>query len=86
LHAVGANTNFATGKHKEKLEEGQNKNACQACHGQDGLGTVLSRMAEERVLECKEDTEFCPDGKTALFPKGHAVGCVECHKNGLFED
>ena len=86
MHVVGANTNFATGKHKEKLSKGQNKNACQACHGQDGLGTVLSRMAEDRVLECKEDTAFCPDGKTALFPKGHTVGCVECHKNGLFED
>ena len=86
LHAVGANTDFATGKHKEKLEEGQNKDACRACHGEDGQGTVLSRMAEDRVLECKEDTAFCPDGKTVLFPKGHAVGCVECHENGLFED
>jgi hypothetical protein len=86
MHVVGANTDFATGKHKEKLEEGQNKNACRDCHGQNGEGTVLSRMAKDRELECKEDTAFCPDGKTALFPKGHAVGCVECHKNGLFED
>ena len=86
MHVVGANTDFATGKHKEKLEEGQNKDACRDCHGQNGEGTVLSRMAKDRELECKEDTAFCPDGKTALFPKGHAVGCVECHKNGLFED
>jgi hypothetical protein len=85
MHAVG-DTNFARGRHEEKLKEGQNKNACRDCHGQNGQGSVLSRMAADRVLECKETTAFCPDGKNAMFPKGHTVGCVECHKNGLFED
>jgi hypothetical protein len=29
---------------------------------------------------------FCPNGNSVLFPKGHAVGCVECHENGLTHD
>ena len=78
LHAVG-DTNFARGRHKEN----RNSNECRACHGQNGQGTVLSRMATDRVLECKEDTAFCPNGNSVLFPKGHAVGCVECHDNEL---
>jgi len=78
LHAVG-NTNFARGRHKEQ----RNNTECRACHGQNGEGTVLSRIAEDRVLECKDETAFCPDGNSTLFPKGHAVGCVECHSNKL---
>ena len=78
LHAVG-DTNFARGRHKEQ----RNNTECRACHGQNGEGTVLSRIAEDRVLECKDETAFCPNGNSALFPKGHAVGCVECHSNKL---
>jgi hypothetical protein len=56
---------------------------CRQCHGNNGQGTVLSRMAEDRVLECKDDTSFCPNGNSVLFPKGHAVGCTECHSHKL---
>jgi hypothetical protein len=58
-------------------------NACRACHGRNGEGTVLSKMATERVLECDEDTAFCPDGDSVQFPRGHQVGCIECHDNEL---
>jgi len=78
LHAVG-DTNFARGDHRRN----RNENECRQCHGQNGQGTVLSRMAEDRVLECKDSTAFCPNGNSVLFPKGHAVGCVECHGNEL---
>jgi hypothetical protein len=78
LHAVG-DTDFARGKHKEQ----RNSTECRGCHGQNGQGSVLSRMAEDRVLECKDSTTFCPNGNSVLFPKGHAVGCVECHSNKL---
>ena len=78
LHAVG-DTNFARGDHRRN----RNENECRACHGQNGQGTVLSRMAEDRVLECKDQTAFCPNGNSVLFPKGHAVGCTECHSNEL---
>ena len=78
LHAVG-DTSFARGDHRRN----RNENECRACHGQNGQGTVLSRMAADRVLECKDETSFCPNGNSVLFPKGHAVGCVECHENEL---
>jgi len=78
LHAVG-DTDFARGRHKEQ----RNSTECRGCHGQNGQGSVLSRMAEDRVLECKDSTAFCPNGNSVLFPKGHAVGCVECHSNKL---
>lgn len=78
LHAVG-NTNFARGDHRRNRDNA----ACRACHGANGQGTVLSRIAQDRVLECKDRTTFCPTGNTAVFPKGHMVGCTECHGNQL---
>ncbi len=72
-------TNFARGRHKENRDN----TACRACHGSNGQGTVLSRMAQDRVLECKEMTAFCRDGNSVLFPKGHMVGCADCHDNEL---
>jgi len=82
LHAVG-DTDFARGDHRRNRNRNHNENECRACHGQNGGGSVLSRMAEDRVLECKDQTAFCPNGNSALLPKGHAVGCVECHSNEL---
>lgn len=80
MHPVG-DTSFADGGHEDLAE--QNTGECKSCHGADGLGTVLSRMATDRVLQCDDSTNFCPDGKNADFPKGHMVGCVECHENEI---
>jgi len=80
MHPVG-NTNFVD--NHDNLAESNNGNACRACHGNDGEGTVLSQMAQDRVLECDERTAFCPDGNSQLFPDDHQVGCTECHDNEL---
>jgi hypothetical protein len=80
LHVVGA-TKFADGGHKELAEK--TPDACRACHGENGEGTVLARIAADRVLECKENGLFCGSSKTKLFPKGKMVRCDDCHKNEL---
>ena len=83
MHPVGA-TSFADGGHASLVE--RNSDQCKACHGEDGLGTVLSRMATDRVLECDNSTSFCPDGNNAEFTKGYMVGCVECHEYQINHD
>ncbi len=80
MHPVG-NTSFARGGHESLAES--DRNACRACHGNNGEGSVLSRMARDRTLECDNSTSFCPGGNSALFPKAHMVGCTECHGNEL---
>ena len=82
MHPIGeAGNKFADGGH-EKLAE-KKPDACRACHGANGEGTVLSAMKDDRILACDERTRFCPDGKSVLFPEGHEVGCTECHGNEL---
>jgi hypothetical protein len=54
LDVVG-DTNFARGDHRRNRDN----TACRACHGATGQGPVLSRMAQDRVLECKDSTAFC---------------------------
>ena len=82
MHPVGVlGDKFADGGHEDIAEK--NPDACRACHGQNGDGTVLSAMATDRVLKCDEKTAFCPDGKSQLFPKGHQVTCYDCHENEL---
>jgi hypothetical protein len=82
MHPVGtAGVTFAQGGHKDVSEA--NPDACRACHGQNGEGTVLSAMHTDRVLECDEPTAFCPDGNSQLFPEGHQVTCTDCHGNEL---
>ncbi|NOQ90667.1 MAG: PKD domain-containing protein [Gammaproteobacteria bacterium] len=82
MHAVGsAGVHFAEGGHAGMVES--NPDACRACHGQNGEGTVLSRMFTDRVLECDNETAFCPDGNSQLFPKGYQVTCTDCHDNEL---
>ncbi len=49
----------------------QNHAACQACHGADLLGTVLSRTAAERT--------FNNEDGSAHLPKGTQVACNACH-------
>lgn len=66
-------------KHKDIAEK--DKNACRACHGLKGEGTVLARVAADRTLQAKEDQ---PDGsKTITLKKGTMVSCSLCHKNEL---
>ena len=75
MHPVG-NTRFSAGGHEHLAEK--NKNACRACHGRNGEGSVLSRAAADRVLD-KDD-----DGKrTITIAKGDLVTCTLCHKNKL---
>jgi len=82
MHPVGsAGSDFADGGHEDIAED--NPDACRACHGQSGEGTVLSAMHTDRVLACDERTVFCPDGNSQLFPKGHQVTCTDCHDNEL---
>jgi len=72
MHPVG-NTSFSDGGHEDMAED--NKNACRACHGLNGEGTVLSRVAADRVLS-NED-------KTVYLKKGEVVSCSLCHDNEL---
>ncbi|MCB1866803.1 MAG: hypothetical protein KDG50_15400 [Chromatiales bacterium] len=74
-------------KHKEVLEK-QGPAACQGCHGQNGEGTVLSRTATNRRLECKEKSgSLCGSGAKYIdVPKGTQIGCAQCHENELFHD
>ncbi len=51
----------------------QNLSACQACHGTDYMGTILSKTLADRTMA----------GKT--FPKGTVIGCYSCH-NGPYGD
>jgi hypothetical protein len=72
-------------KHKEVFNDGGSAaDLCETCHGSDGLGTVLSSTATDRVFECKSNGTLCSnDQKTVTFPKGTPVGCVECHNNKI---
>jgi len=76
MHPIDAMWND---KHKEVSE--LNKNSCRTCHGPDGEGTVLSRMAQTRNLECKdEEPSGCGGDKRITLTKGTEVSCVLCHK------
>ncbi len=86
MHPVGG-TSFADGGH-EKLAKKQ-PDACRACHGTNGEGTVLSKVAVDRsfvIEECEKGT-LCSGGKAKNFTvnlkKGDQVNCVMCHKNKL---
>jgi len=82
MHAVGsAGLNFARESHVDVAKN--NPDACRACHGQNGEGTPLSAMFIDRVMECKDETAFCPDGNSELFPKGYQVTCTDCHEDKL---
>ncbi len=75
MHPVG-NTSFSAGGH-EKLAE-KNKDACRACHGKNGEGSVLSRVAVDRTLTKDEH-----GNNTIHLAKGEPVTCNLCHKNKL---
>lgn len=86
LHPVGGGT-FADGGHEEIAED--NANQCRSCHGNNGEGTVLSRVATSRsflIEECENGT-LCPGGEQEPFQvelaKGTQVSCNMCHENEL---
>jgi len=87
MHPVGG-TGFAAGGH-EKLAEKQ-ASTCRSCHGNNGQGTVLSKVSTDRsftIKECKSGT-LCPGGNkiknfTVNLKKGDKVSCIMCHKNKL---
>ncbi len=84
MHPVG--TAMWNDKHKEVFEDSRSPaGICSSCHGADGLGTVLSRTATDRVFECKNDkgTLCGKDQKKVSIAKGTAIGCVECHSNEI---
>jgi hypothetical protein len=57
---------------------------CDACHGADLKGTVLSRTADDRTVWCKDNKGSLPGcaagEQTAVIPKGTPVGCGMCHR------
>lgn len=54
----------------EDYAEG-NTQSCQACHGTDYRGSVLSKTWTAR--------SFRAEDKTVNYPKGKQVGCYDCH-------
>lgn len=67
MHAVN-DSNFVH-EHEGLLRS--NRAQCQACHGQAGLGTVLSKAAANRNLSGRS------------FTKGQMITCGACHDNPL---
>lgn len=68
-------------KHRNYRTQGP---GCQACHGSDLKGTVLSRTAEDRTVHCKDNHGSLPEcaagQPTAVIAKGTPVGCGLCHQ------
>lgn len=50
-------------------------NSCRACHGQNGEGTVLSKVAVNRTVSA--------EGRQVNLTKGQQVSCTLCHGNKL---
>ncbi|QOY90518.1 cytochrome c3 family protein [Paludibaculum fermentans] len=61
LHPIGASW---VNRHEDAA---RNRAACQACHGTDYRGTILSKMQADRTMA----------GRT--FTKGTVIGCHSCH-------
>ena len=55
-----------------------NKDACRACHGMKGEGTVLARVAATRTLSANEEGT-----KKITIAAGTPVRCNMCHENKL---
>jgi hypothetical protein len=68
MHPIGAGWLEA---HQDAADEG-GATRCQACHGLDYRGTVLSRAQGERIL----DTDF---GRKDFW-RGFEIGCYTCHR------
>lgn len=86
MHPVGG-TSFADGGHEHLADGGGN--ACRACHGMNGEGTVLSRAATKRrfvIEKCAKGT-LCPGQEiehfTVNLSRGQPITCLMCHENKL---
>jgi len=80
MHPVG-DSNWNR-NHEDVFES--NRESCQACHGINGEGTVLSRMAQTRTLRCDEEGQGgCSANETITLSKGTQVGCGLCHENEM---
>ena len=73
MHPVG-DTAFSNGGH-EDIAEQNNGDACRACHGLNGEGSVLSRLATSRTLTNEKET--------ISLTKGEMITCTLCHENEL---
>ena len=67
MHPVG-NSSFISG-HSRLVST--NRADCQACHGQTGQGTVLSKVSVNRTVGSR------------TFTKGEMISCSRCHSNPL---
>ena len=73
MHPVGdAGVKFAEGGHEDLAED--NLQACAACHGPQGQGTVLARMAATRTYDVE-------DKGSVTLQKDTLVDCGICHEN-----
>jgi hypothetical protein len=73
-------------------EELNNFSSCRTCHGINGEGTVLSRAAANRTLECKEDSAVCrkvningEEERRIFVARGTEISCDLCHENKIHE-
>jgi hypothetical protein len=66
MHPVG-DSRFIS-NHKDIVGNGNN---CRACHGQNGQGTVLSKVSVNRTVGNR------------TFTKGEQITCTRCHGNEL---
>ncbi len=69
MHPV--DSKWAGDKHGD-LAKGSRLATCQACHGRDNKGTVLSMAKGDRVYRTKFGTK--------RFWRGFRVGCYNCHR------
>jgi hypothetical protein len=67
MHPIGAQW---AGNHDSAVERG-GASQCQACHGADFRGTVLSRALGDRTLSTRFGTK--------QFWRGFQIGCYVCH-------
>jgi len=70
MHPVGQTW---VDRHPDVVGENGDPSQCQACHGSDYRGTVLSRVQGDRMLQTEEIG-------TKHFWRGFQVGCYTCHQ------
>jgi len=69
-------------EHSELFE--RRADDCRACHGRNGEGAVLARMAQTRTLRCDEEgLPRCDSDHRITLQKGEQVSCGVCHENEL---
>lgn len=67
MHPVGDSRFISNHEHLVEANRAQ----CQACHGQTGQGTVLSKVSVNRTVDSR------------TFTKGEQITCSRCHENKL---